>query len=1134
MKRAVSCIIIVILLFSIVFVCAYADGAVPQDVLDSVESVVRIIAEYNDGYATGSGFVIQSDSNTTLIATNHHVVEDNPKSISIWTESGSKVSVSIFVDDPEHDLCILQFPYPNAALKALVLDKDGVKRGDAVYAVGFPGAADDLSLSEAYSSEAATITTGIISAIRTTYAVEGGKEFQLLQSTAPINHGNSGGPLFNTQGHVVGVNTYSVEDADGIYGAISIGDLIDLAENHSIAVLVPEEPHSSNSPNTSYIIGASSLAIILTAMIVAIVSIQKKRKKKEEYNRSQNQTQLVSPDKGIEAKPTANEQKASGSEISAIGGPNDNNPVAEQTESTVVPLATEFQISEAEPAIPKDEVLFENEPNTVFSGIPVLIEKVMLTKSPQTGDLAAACSFRSLTEKPLLAMLIDIHCSDIWGNPTESVEDFQYLDLKTGRGVIFGRDQNISIPNRATRFIEIEIKRVIFADRTLAESNSKSIVLPAQEDLASFFGSEELKKEYIRETGINAQYTVTTGGGYWRCTCGTINTEEDNSCYRCGALKDDLLKYQNVELISANLELYQKEMAERAEKKRSEREKYIHQAEEKARLAKEEQERKRRAEATRLAEEIRQKKEAHKKRVKRISIISAAVLLIAILSYITFWHVIPSIRYNNADTALKNEQYDVAFEGFTALDSYKDSAEKAKEARYQKACSLMNSGSYPDAATEFSKVADYKDSRDQETFCKNEAAYLDAKALLESGKYPEAAEAFTRLGDFSDSAEQVDASNYLYAKQLLDSKSFEDAHTAFAALGDYEDSKVLADESYYQLATKYLEAKEYKNAYDTLGKVSRYKDSADLQKESCYQFATELFNKEEYEEAYTYFRSISAYKDSTTMSKESKYCQAISLVEKLKYKEAIEVLESTTLKDYKDTASKLKETQYSYAQQLAIKGKYSTAMDLYKKLGDYKDSKSKYLENKYKYGLERLRSSYYKDAVSIFKDLGNYKDSKDKLKEAKYGYVLAHKNNNDTTTYEYLKDLKSAGYANSKDIYTDLYAWKVINIYFNSSENGTNKKYNISKYDPVYCHFEVSGGPPGETTYIYHTVTMPDGSTKAKKRPEYKQWRGDKSWWGWEDGLYTTPYYGATGTLTFKFYDEEGNLIGKGSVAITN
>ena len=203
------------------------------------------------------------------------MVEDNPKSISIWTETGIKVSVTVLADDAERDLCILQLPYPNAALKALVLDEAGVKRGDAVYAVGFPGAADVLTLSEAYSSEAATITTGIISTIRTTHAVEGGKEFRLLQSTAPINHGNSGGPLFNTLGYVVGVNTYSVEDSAGIYGAIHVGELIDFATQNGISVRLPEESHG---PSVGLIIGAAAGVAVLIAAVILFV-VRNKRKK---------------------------------------------------------------------------------------------------------------------------------------------------------------------------------------------------------------------------------------------------------------------------------------------------------------------------------------------------------------------------------------------------------------------------------------------------------------------------------------------------------------------------------------------------------------------------------------------------------------------------------------------------------------------------------------------------------------------------------------------------------------------------------------------------------------------------------------------------------------------------------------
>lgn len=279
MKRLQMWAIITSLLFFLLSFYTYADGAVPQEVLDAVGSVVRIVAEYDDGNATGSGFIIQSDSSTTLIATNHHVVDGIPKSISIWTESGIKVAVTVVADDPERDLCILQLPYPNAALKALVLDQDGAMRGDAVYAVGFPGAADDLTLSEAYGSDAATITDGIISAIRTTHATESGKEISLLQNTAPINPGNSGGPMFNNRGYVVGINTYGIENSAGIYGAIGIGELIEFAASHGITVQLPEA--SSGFSPLLIICIVLAVAILVFVVVLLIIKHRKKRRAQE-------------------------------------------------------------------------------------------------------------------------------------------------------------------------------------------------------------------------------------------------------------------------------------------------------------------------------------------------------------------------------------------------------------------------------------------------------------------------------------------------------------------------------------------------------------------------------------------------------------------------------------------------------------------------------------------------------------------------------------------------------------------------------------------------------------------------------------------------------------------------------------
>ena len=61
----------------------YAEQAVPKAVLESSSSVVRIIAEYKDSYSTGSGFIIHSGNDATLVTTNRHVIEGDPIDISI-------------------------------------------------------------------------------------------------------------------------------------------------------------------------------------------------------------------------------------------------------------------------------------------------------------------------------------------------------------------------------------------------------------------------------------------------------------------------------------------------------------------------------------------------------------------------------------------------------------------------------------------------------------------------------------------------------------------------------------------------------------------------------------------------------------------------------------------------------------------------------------------------------------------------------------------------------------------------------------------------------------------------------------------------------------------------------------------
>lgn len=282
--RRMNRLLLVAVIISMLIFSVFAEAAVPKTVIDASESVVNIMAEYTDGYSSGSGFVIESTSTRTLIATNHHVIAGDPLSISVWISETEKINAHILSASEQKDLCVLELAYP-IPYAALAMKRDGAEKGDAVYAIGFPGAADYLSTTEAHTSDEATITDGIVSAIRQTTATEYGPEIQLLQINAAINPGNSGGPLLNADGFVVGINTYKAGESEGIFGAIAIGELLDyLADN---AITIEETSMSEN-------VWIWIAVVVLAVLSVAFVILKKKHKSSKRDNTQSAVVETVS------------------------------------------------------------------------------------------------------------------------------------------------------------------------------------------------------------------------------------------------------------------------------------------------------------------------------------------------------------------------------------------------------------------------------------------------------------------------------------------------------------------------------------------------------------------------------------------------------------------------------------------------------------------------------------------------------------------------------------------------------------------------------------------------------------------------------------------------------------------------
>jgi len=154
--------------------------------------------------AQGSGWVYDSDGH---IVTNDHVV-DGSTSIKVRFWDGKTYSATVVGVDKSTDLAVIKVDAPSSELVPLsVGDSKQLQVGDGVAAIGSP-----FGLEE-------TVTSGIVSALHR--AIQGMTNFTIndsIQTDAAINHGNSGGPLLNTQGQVVGVNAQIKSDSGGNEG----------------------------------------------------------------------------------------------------------------------------------------------------------------------------------------------------------------------------------------------------------------------------------------------------------------------------------------------------------------------------------------------------------------------------------------------------------------------------------------------------------------------------------------------------------------------------------------------------------------------------------------------------------------------------------------------------------------------------------------------------------------------------------------------------------------------------------------------------------------------------------------------------------------------------------------------------
>ena len=187
-------------------------------------SVVTIDSLSGSGESVGTGIIVTSDGE---ILTNNHVVEGATSVRVRLNGTTAPITAKVIAGDAGNDLALIKLVNSKGLTAATFADAESIAVGDPVVAVGYALALDG----------GPSVTSGIVSALNRTLTDSNGALDGLIQTDAAISSGNSGGPLINLNGQVIGINT-AVANGNSGRAANNIGFAIGVAEVQRVAALL--------------------------------------------------------------------------------------------------------------------------------------------------------------------------------------------------------------------------------------------------------------------------------------------------------------------------------------------------------------------------------------------------------------------------------------------------------------------------------------------------------------------------------------------------------------------------------------------------------------------------------------------------------------------------------------------------------------------------------------------------------------------------------------------------------------------------------------------------------------------------------------------------------------------------------
>lgn len=224
---------------------------------------------------------------------------------------------------------------------------------------------------------------------------------------------------------------------------------------------------------------------------------------------------------------------------------------------------TNASLQEAAVRIRKSDVcLAEIQIDEIKGNTPIIIRKASIFRDSEKEDCYLRCSFISISQKAISALLLDVICFDVWEAERAIERNVQILDLSANRDEEFGYESKISLSCKETRFVKIDLKRIRFVDGTIQECIGDTVQLVPSKPLAEALESDEFVQQYIRETSQESVSMPMTYGPFWQCACGEMNSEGETKCYRCGTPKQIVFDAMGSAFLSEKIDNFRKKQEE--------------------------------------------------------------------------------------------------------------------------------------------------------------------------------------------------------------------------------------------------------------------------------------------------------------------------------------------------------------------------------------------------------------------------------------------------------------------------------------------------------------------------------------------------------------------------------------------